>query len=89
MVSISGIGKGFHELRVGGGLHGGAVEFALDHAQILRNAQNAEMNLFHAFPVLAIHKILSVPTHRARFVRRIKIASRSATWKIPRVHELR
>jgi hypothetical protein len=56
------IGEGFHEFGVGGGLHGGAVEFALDHAQVLGNAQNAEMNLFHAFPVLAIHMALSVLT---------------------------
>src|SRR5271157_4132774 len=49
------VGEGFHELGVGGGLHGGAVEFALDHAQVFGDPQNAEMNLFHAFFVLAIH----------------------------------
>src|ERR1700676_79718 len=56
------IGESFHEFGVGGGLHSGAVEFALDHAQIVGNAQNAEPNLFHAFPVLAIHMVLSVLT---------------------------
>jgi hypothetical protein len=56
------IGEGLHEFGVGGSLHGGAVEFALDHAEIVSNAQNAEMNLFHAFPVLAVHEVLSVLT---------------------------
>jgi hypothetical protein len=56
------IGQGFHEFGVSGGLHGGAVQFALDHAQVVGNPQNAETNFFHAFAVLVIHEILSVPT---------------------------
>ena len=43
-------------------LHGRAVEFALYHAQVVRHAQNTKVNLFHAFPILAIHKALSVLT---------------------------
>ena len=84
------IGESFHELGVGGGLHGGAVEFALDHAQVVGNAQNAETNLFHAFPVLAIHGVPFRPEHACLSkCLSIKIASWSGGGKIPRVHELR
>jgi hypothetical protein len=41
----------------------------MDRAQVVSNAQNAEMNIFHAFPVLAIHMALSVLTKRCRLVR--------------------
>jgi hypothetical protein len=51
------IGESLHEFGVSGGLHGGAVEFTLDDPQVVRNAQNAEMNVFHAFPILAIHVV--------------------------------
>src|SRR5271166_3037266 len=60
------IGQGFHKLGVRRSLHRGAIEFALNHSQVVGNSQNAKMNLFHAFPVLAIHKVLSVPPTGAR-----------------------
>ena len=84
------IGEGFHELGVRGGLHGGAFEFALDDAQVLRNAQDAEMNLFHAFPVLAIHGVPFRPDH-ACLTNLFKPRSHPGAriGKVPRVHELR
>ena len=65
-------GKGFHQFGVVGRLHGDAVEFPLDGAQVFGDAQNAEVNLLHAFPVLAVHGVLSnrcelVPSLRGWF----------------------
>src|ERR1700677_6643 len=56
------IGQRLHEFGIVRGLHGGAVELALNHAQVVSNSQNAEMNFVHAFPVLTIHGSLSVLT---------------------------
>ena len=56
---LSWVGEGFHQFRVVGRLHGGAVEFALDSAQVFGYAQDAEMNIVHAGAVVAVHVVLS------------------------------
>jgi hypothetical protein len=56
---LRGLGERFQQFRVGWSLHGRAVKFALDDPQVVRDSQNPQVNLFHAFPVIAIHGPLS------------------------------
>src|ERR1035438_2726675 len=52
---LRGLGESFQKFRVGWRLHGGAVEFVLDDAQVIGNAQDAQLNIFHALLVRAQH----------------------------------
>ncbi len=53
------IGEGFHQFGIVGGLHGGAVELALDGAQVFGYAQDAEVDLVHAGAAFTVHGALS------------------------------